>query len=148
MVIKTYYIDTCIWLNLWKEEGDPTKGIPYWLLAKNFIGKIIFSTDEEIIYTGFVLKEIKSKLNDDQLFQEKLEYLKKEPKFRFIVATSEDYDLARKLESDFGFGISFFDCMHIAIAQRLGAILVTRDRLLHDQAQKYISVDKPENLIT
>ena len=37
MAQQRYYVDSCIWLNLFKEEGDPTKGIPYWTLAKKFI---------------------------------------------------------------------------------------------------------------
>ncbi len=143
-----YYVDSCIWLNLFKEEGDPTKGIPYWLLAKQFIEGIIFSENDEIVYTGFVLKEIRYKLNDEKLFQERLEFLKKEPKFKFIKAIPEDYDFARKLESEFKFEISFFDCMHIAICKRLNSVLVTRDNLLIEAAKKYILVTKPENLLS
>lgn len=142
----TYYIDSCIWLNLWKEEGDSTKGVPYYILAQEFIEKAILSEDKEIVYTGFVLKEIKFKLNDDKLFNEKHDFLRQEPKFRFIKSTPEDYELARKLESKFEFKISFIDCMHIAISKRLGYILVTRDKLLIEKATEYILVDKPENL--
>ncbi|MEK6845880.1 MAG: PIN domain-containing protein [Nanoarchaeota archaeon] len=148
MVRKIYYVDSCIWLNLFKEEGDPTKGIPYWLLAKSFIEGIMFSEEDEIIYTGFVLKEIRYKLNDEKLFQDRLEFLRKEPKFRFVKATPEDYDLARKLESEFKFEISFFDCIHIAICKRLNAHLVTRDQILIEASKKYILVDKPENLFS
>jgi len=32
-----YYVDTSIWLNFFKKEGDPTKGVPYWQLAKAFL---------------------------------------------------------------------------------------------------------------
>ena len=146
MIQTTYYVDSCIWLNLWKEEGDPTKGVPYYLLAQEFIEKVVLSDDKEIVYTGFVLKEIEFKLNDDNLFHEKLEFLGQEPKFRFIKSMPEDYEFARRLESKFEFEICFIDCMHIAISKRLGYILVTRDKLLLEKAKVYILVDKPENL--
>ena len=35
---KEYYIDSCIWLNMFKNEGDSSKGVPYWKIAKEFIG--------------------------------------------------------------------------------------------------------------
>lgn len=141
-----YYIDTSIWLNLFKKEGDSRKGIPYWNLAENFIEKVLLSEDGEIVYSGFVLKEIKYKLCDDKLFKDKLEFLNKWPKFRFVKALGEDYQLARKFESEFNFEIGFFDCQHIAISKRLGCILVTRDKKLIEVAMKYVKVDKPENL--
>ena len=145
MVQKLYYVDSCIWLNLFKKEGDPTQGVPYWKLAEEFIEKIMFS-DNTIVYSGFVLKEIGYTLNDKELFEEKQEFMKEEPQFHFVKATPEDYDFGRKLESEFKFEISFFDCMHIAICNRVRCILVTRDRLLIEKAKKYVSVDKPEHL--
>lgn len=148
MAQKIYYVDSCIWLNLFKKEEGPTTGTPYWVLAKDFINKIRFSEEDQIIYTGFVLKEIKYVLNDERLFQERQDFLKKEPTFRYVKATPEDYDFARKLESEFKFEISFFDCIHIAISRRLNAVLVTRDNLLIERAKKYIFVDKPENLFS
>ena len=97
---KQYYVDSCIWLNLFKKEGDPTKGVPYWQLAKEFLEKIMFS-DDEIFYSGFVLKEIKYGLSNENLFAEKQKFLREEPKFHFVKATPEDYDAARTLESEF-----------------------------------------------
>lgn len=148
MIFKIHYIDSCIWLNFFKEEGDPTKGIPYWILAKNFIEKVIFSEESEIIYSGFVLKEIRYKIDDEKLFLERLNFFKKEPKFSFVKATPEDYDFARKLESEFHFKLSFFDCMHIAVTKRLNAVLVTGDKMLINAAKRLILVDKPENLLS
>jgi len=142
---KLYYVDSCIWLNLFKKEGDPSKGIPYWKIAEDFIEQIIFS-DDMIMCSGFVFKEIKYNLNDNDLFKEKEKFLKNEPKINFIKAISADYDLARKLESISNFTISFFDCMHIDLSYRLGCVLITRDALLIEVAKKYIAVTKPENL--
>ena len=75
---KPFYVDSCIWLNLWKKEGDATKGVPYWKIAKDFIERVIFSEHEEIIYSGFILKELKYKL-DENTFNEKLLFFQNEP---------------------------------------------------------------------
>ncbi|MBU0470149.1 MAG: PIN domain-containing protein [Nanoarchaeota archaeon] len=147
MLPKTYYVDSCIWLNFFKKEGDINNGVPYWKLAENFFEKIIFSEDN-IIYSGFILKEIKYNLNNNELFKEKQAFIQEEPKFKFVKVVEEDYAFGRKLEYEFNFEISFFDCMHIAISKRLRCILVTRDRLLIKKAKKFVSVNKPEELFS
>lgn len=147
MAQKTYYVDSCIWLNLFKNEGDESKGTPYWKIAQDFLEKIMFS-EHEIVYSGFVLKEIKHKLDDDKLFKDRHDFMKQEPKFSFVKALDEDYQFARKLESEFNFEISFFDCQHVAICKRLNCILVTRDNKLIEAARRYIESDKPENLFS
>jgi len=147
MIQKSFYVDSCIWLNLFKKEGDPTKGIPYWKIAEDFVAKIMFSKDKEIIYSGFILKELKIVLNNEKLFKEKLLFFKEE-KFNFVKATEDDYYFARKLESELKYELSFYDCMHIAICKRLNLILVTRDNYLIKFARKYISINKPEELIS
>jgi predicted nucleic acid-binding protein len=146
MISKLFYVDSCIWLNFFKKEQNVYTGFRYGEVAKKFIDKIIFSENNEIIYTGFVLKELKSKLNTNE-FNEKLLFLKNEFKFKFEKAMDEDYNLARKLESESKYEISFFDCIHVAICKRLDAVLVTRDRLLIEFARKYIEVRKPEDLL-
>jgi len=145
--MQSFYLDSCIWLNLFKKEGDPTKGVPYWKIAEDLIEQVMFSENEEIIYSELVLKEIKFNLNNEELFREKLLFLKRERKFRFVESMEEDYTFARKLESKSGFRISFYDCLHIAICKRLNFILITRDSLLIDFAKDYIEVQKPENLV-
>ncbi|MDD5649872.1 MAG: PIN domain-containing protein [Candidatus Nanoarchaeia archaeon] len=145
--MQSFYIDSCIWLNLFKKEGDPSKGKPYWEIAEGFIEKVMFSENKEIIYSDLVLKEIKFNLNNEILFKEKLLFLKREEKFKFIKMVEEDKIFARKLESKSDFTISFYDCLHIAICKRLNFILITRDNLLIDFASDYIKVQKPENLL-
>jgi len=142
---KRYYVDSCVWLNLFKKEGDAVKGEPYWRSAESFLERVMFS-DDEILYSGFVLKELRHVLDNETEFAERLEFLRQEPTFTFAKATEEDYDFARALESGFNFDLSFFDCMHIAMSKRLGCILVTREKLLIEKAKNYIAVDKPENL--
>ena len=147
MVKKSFYIDSCIWLNLFKKEGDPTKGTPYWKIAEDFVSKIMFSDDSEIFYSGLVVREIQFKLNNEKLLKERLEFLRGEPKFKLIDVLKEDEAFAKKLESKSNFEISFYDCLHIAICKRLNLILVTRDAKLIEFAKDYILVDKPENLL-
>ncbi|MDD5086607.1 MAG: PIN domain-containing protein [Candidatus Nanoarchaeia archaeon] len=143
---KSFYLDTCIWLNLFKKEGNPEKGIPYWKLAKDFIEKVIFSENSEIIYSGVVIKEIKFKLDDEEKLKEKLSFLEKENRFRFVKLTEEDYYFARKLESNLRYQLSFYDCLHIALCKRLNFILVTRDKYLIKIARKHITAERPEDL--
>ncbi len=147
MAQKSFYVDSCIWLNLFKKEGNPDKGVPYWKIAKDFIDQVMFSEDEGMIYTGFVLKEIRQRL-DAKIYEEKLDFFRGEKKIKFIKATPKDYDLARKLEDESKFEISFFDCIHIAISKRLNLILVTRDNKLIEFAKKHIEVKKPEELLS
>lgn len=58
MAQKTYYVDSCIWINLFKKEGDQSKGVSYWKLAKDFI-KI-----SNIIVSTIVIKELSFKIED------------------------------------------------------------------------------------
>tara|TARA_Y100000310_G_scaffold262785_1_gene272585 strand:+ start:770 stop:1207 length:438 start_codon:yes stop_codon:yes gene_type:complete len=142
-----FYIDTCIWLNLFKKEGDSSKGVPYWKIADDFIKRIMFSEDKEIIYNSLILKELKFKLGEIS-FNEKLIFLKSEKRFKFIKSVDTDYSFARKLEGEFKYEIGFFDCLHIAICKRTNSILITRDKELIKNAIKYITVNKPEQLFT
>ena len=140
MAQKTYYVDACIWLNLFKKEGDETKGVPYWKLAKDFLEK-----ENKIIISTIVLKELSFKLGDQ--FQEKLKFFKETNFIEIIKTVPEDYDVARKFEDEEEFKISFYDYLHVAIAKRKNILLITRDRDLINFADKHIEVYKPEDLI-
>lgn len=139
-----FYIDTNIYLNLWKKEGDITKGIPYWKLAKDFMDKV-GKEGHDIIFTGLILKELKYKLTDEQ-FLEKEDLLKST--YQKVDVTEEDYKYARKLESKSKFEISFFDCLHISVCKRLNSILITRDNLLlHLARSEGLKCGKPEDFL-
>ncbi len=140
---KSHYVDTCIWINLFKKEGDETKGIPYWKLAKDFIEQV--EDDHGIIIVSTItLKELTFKLGD------KLDYVKQffqESGFIHIIKTiPEDYQQARQWEREHQ-RLSFYDYLHAAIAQRLNVPLITRDRDLIEFAQEYVEVFKPEDLL-
>ena len=142
MVTRGFYLDSCIWLNLFKKEGSLSKGMPYWKIAKDFIEKIIFSKDKSLIYSGLVFKELKYILGDEIFNKIKL-YLKKEAKF--VSLNEEDYNFARTLEVTTKPKLSFFDYLHIAVCKRLNLVLITRDKDLIFYIRQY--GDNRKNLI-
>ena len=54
--MKLFYIDSCIYINLWNKEGNEALGIPYWKIALDFFNKYSCS---KIYFSGFILKELK-----------------------------------------------------------------------------------------
>lgn len=142
---KSFYVDTCIYLNLWNKEGDESKGVPYWKIAKDFFEKIRYSS-KIIYYSNIILKELKFNL-ESNFFGEKNELFKKDKKFVFKGVINEDCVLARKIQSKYNYEIGFGDCLHIAICKRLTLILITRDKKLIEIAKQIINVSKPEDLI-
>ncbi len=147
MAKRFFYIDTCIWLNLFKREIGISAERPFWSIAEEFIEKVIFSDKAEIIYSGLILNELKFKINNENIFREKSNLFKQEEKFRFVDIKKEDYSIARKLESQSDFNLSFYDCLHIAICKRLDLVLVTRDKRLLEFAKKQIVAGKPEDFL-
>lgn len=143
--MKTYYIDTCIWLNLFKKEGDPARGIPYWQIARNFIDKVGESNDKIIVST-IVLKELSCKLGHG--YNKALNFIKALDCVEIIKTDNSDYNFARELEQKEKIKLSFYDYLHIAIAKRLKTILITRDKDLIAVASKHIQVNKPEDLVS
>jgi predicted nucleic acid-binding protein len=137
---KTFYVDSCIWINLFKMEGDPTKGIPYWKLAKDFM-----ELSNNIIISTIVLKELSFKLENKFYYVKK--FLDNNDSIKIIKTIPEDYELARKFENEDCFKIGFYDYLHVAIAKRLNVPLITRDKGLITFASKFIEVHKPEDLI-
>jgi len=141
-----YYVDACIWLNLFKKEGDPAKGVPYWQLANEFVGRVMLSKNDEIIYSGIVLRELQIRL-EVQAYQERRRWLEEEPKFIKVDISNEDKAAARKLESRYDFEISFYDLLHTVLAKRFGLVLVTRDeQLLKVARENGVHAFKPEEL--
>lgn len=141
---KRYYVDTCIYLNLWQKEIDPKTGLKFWKIARDFLQKIE-NTDSIILFSGFVLKEISYILGNR--FNDRRGIFSDHTKFERIFASPQDYDFARILEKEFNYEISFFDCIHIALAKKEKAILITRDEKLIKYGRKYCEIHKPEELL-
>ena len=76
-----------------------------------------------------------------------MKFFKDNESIKMIKTVPEDYNLARKFESEEKFKISFYDYLHIAIAKRLNIPLITRDKDLIIFAKKHIEVCRPEELI-
>jgi len=139
-----FYLDTCIWLNLFKKEGDSRKGRPYWKIAGDFI-ECVKKNNKKILVSSFIVKEISFKAKD--IFQIINAFFQEEKYICMISVKKEDYLCARKLESESNFKISFYDCLHVVLSKRLNALLVTRDRKLIDFAQAYVETIRPEDLL-
>ena len=138
-----FYIDTCIYINLWHKEGNESLGVPYWQLALNFLNKY---SNSKIYFSGFVLKELKYILSDEE-FKEKRKVFYK-INFCKLESTSEDISQARKIESEINFEISFYDIIHMLLAKRSNSILITRDKKLLLICKKYnILAGKPEDFL-
>lgn len=147
MAGNSYYVDTCIWLNLFKKEGDLSKGKPYWKIAEEFIEKIILSEFDEIAYSGVILRELQLNLGQEE-YDKNRKLFDKIEKFKKIDVLEEDKKEARKLESRYNFEISFYDLMHIIISRRLNLIFITRDKKLIELAKENdVVVKKPEEIL-
>ena len=143
--MRTFYVDACIYLNLWQKEGDERLGVPYWKIAMNFFSK--FDDGSAIIYySGFLLKELKFVMTEEE-FNEKSGLFSSSPNFRKLCLSAEELSLARKIESELGYEISFYDIIHMLLAKRSGSALITRDKKLLEIAYRYgVIAKRPEDL--
>ena len=134
-IMTTYYLDSCVWLNLFQKETD-------W---KNVVLLLTKSVNKKIYVSSIVLTELKhillKKYTEAYFEMKKLKFV------HFVKSENEDYDYAGFLEVKHKKVLSFADFLHIAISHRLGAILVTRDKMLINIANQSISAAKPEELI-
>ena len=139
-----YYVDTCIWLNLFKREQGCINDFPSLNISKDFVDQAT-SLHRQLLISPVVLKELAFKLNAE--FDEKHEILKQQPCVSFVPTVAEDYTVARDIETKHNYRISFGDCLHIAITRRLNVVLVTRDAQLILVGKEYVEVLKPEMLL-
>ncbi len=65
---------------------------------------------------------------------------------KIIKTTTSDYETARKWERIHK-QLSLYDYLHIAIAKRLNATLITRDKKLMKFSKNIVPTCKPEDLI-
>jgi predicted nucleic acid-binding protein len=141
---KEYYLDSCIWLNLFKRESDPVDKTPWWKIAKDFIEQVEDQNGKVIVST-IVLKELYFTAKDK--FHRIQKFFKEGDCIEIVKTNPEDYDLARKWEQEHK-KLSFYDYIHVAIAKRLNIPLITRDEDLIEFAKSHVRVFKPEELIS
>ena len=141
---KSYYVDTCIYLNLWQKEV--INSIELWKLAKEFFDKIE-EREDTIYYSGFILKEIIYLLSESE-FSQKRELFNSSPRFIKEILTSEEYEEAREIEIKIKNEISFYDIMHILLTRKTSSILITRDKKLIEISKKLgVEAKKPEEIL-
>ncbi len=141
--MKSYYTDTCIYLNLWAKEVDE-KGNKLWEFAKDFFEKVE-SEDSIIYYSGFLLKELMFLLSTEGYLQ-KRDLFDSSPNFKKVALSKEEYVVAKKISRE-NIEISFYDVIHMLLAKKTNSVLVTRDRLLIQFAKNYlVMAKKPEEL--
>jgi len=146
MNVKSYYVDTCIYLNLWQKEVDEITGEEHWKIAKDFFDKID-SENAIIYYSGYILKELKFILSEWE-FNQKIRMFKSSPNFLRIILSSEEYNLARRIEFETDYKISFYDIMHMLLSKKTNSILITKDKKLIEICAKYDVIAKiPEKIL-
>ena len=128
------YLDTCIWLNLFKKEKD------YWRDTKKLLEDY-----KEIYVSTIVLKEMQFVI--PKKFLAIKDEFQKDDTIHIIKTTTKDYDMARHFELQHA-SLSFYDYLHVAIAKRLNAILITRDRDLYNFSKNIVSTKFPKELLT
>ena len=139
-----YYLDSCIWLNLFKKEVGGDREFPHWEIALDFLENV--EEREGVIYvSSIVLKELYFTMKGNFWIAKK--FFKENEFIEVIKTTSGDYDLARDFERDNSSRLSFYDYLHVAIAKGLDCCLVTRDRDLIEFTNGKIKVCRPEDLI-
>ena len=142
---KSYYIDTCIYLNLWQKEVDDNTGAMLWKFAKDFLEKA--EKESIVYYSGFILKELKFILTDEE-FDKKKVLFESSPNFRRVFLSEEEFNLARKIEKESNYEISFYDITHMLLAKKTKSLFITRDNKLINISKKYdIVAKRPEELL-
>jgi predicted nucleic acid-binding protein len=135
-----YYIDTCIFLNVWKREVGPNKKKPFYLSAHKFLQQY---SDKLLISTA-VLYELEKQLTPQE-FEERCAQLKK---CEIISIPQDVEEQAKRIYQEIEERISMSDIIHMLLAEREGAILITRDRALIRTAKEYyITVKRPDDLV-
>lgn len=141
---KSYYVDTCVYLNIWQKEV--VNGVELWKLSKEFFDKIE-EREDTIYYSGFILKEIMYLLSENE-FKKKREMFGSNPRFIKEILTSEEYEEARKIEIKIKNEISFYDIIHILLARKTKSILITRDKKIIETSKSLdVEAKKPEEIL-
>lgn len=142
-MVEIFYIDTCIYINSWQKEENG--GVLYWRIAEKLFEKI--EQEMGVVYfSEYILKELEYVLTEEQ-FKAKIALFDKGI-YRKIELGKEEKNIARQIEMEINYEIGFYDIIHMLLAKKISAILITRDRKLLDVAKSYgIDAKKPEEVI-
>lgn len=143
--MRGYYVDSCIYLNLWKKEADESGNL-LWKFAEEFFKKAE-DDNSTIYYSGFLLKELMFVLETKD-YIEILELFNSSLKFVRVNLTKEEYEYAQELKNSDTSNISFFDILHVLFTRKTNSILITRDKSLIGFAGKLnVKAKKPEEIL-
>ena len=139
-----YYVDSCIYLNLWKREVDDFGNL-LWGFAKEFFEKAE-NENSVIYYSGFLLKELMFVLSTEE-YLNKLELFESSPNFKRVILSEEEHNLAEEIKNNY-LQISLYDIIHALLAKKTNSLLVTRDKELIEFAKSInVEVKKPEEIL-
>ena len=142
---KNFYVDTCVYLNLWQKEVEKKTGVKLWRLAQRFFEKAE-EKDFIIYYSGFILKELSYILIREEFYKKKIMF-ESSPNFSRLILGRDEFEEARKIEKEIHSEVSFFDIIHILLARKSNSVLVTRDKKLISLAVRCnVNAKKPEEL--
>lgn len=141
--MSSYYVDSCIYLNLWQKEEVGSKKL--WKYAKDFFN-LISDKQEVIYYSGFLLKELMFILTIEEYLC-KIELFSSQDDFQKVYLTEKELRLAKEIKK-LNQKTSLYDIIHLILAKKTDSILVTRDRDLIKLAKFYnVDAKKPEEII-
>jgi len=139
-----FYVDTCIYLNLWLKEKSK-QDLPLWRYAKEFF-ESVENSGLKIYYSGIILKELSYILTKEEFNKKRVVF--NSPIFEKLILSKEELNLARYIESELKYEISFYDIIHLLLAKKSNSILITRDRKLLYIAKNYsVTAKRPENIL-
>lgn len=141
----SFYVDTCIYLNLWKKEIG-FNGEPFWIFAKDFF-EFANKNNINIFYSGFILKELLFILDDSDYIEKKC-FMEENSMFCKSILSKEEYVFAQKLKEELNTNCSFLDIIHLVLAKKTNSVFISRDNeLINIANQLKIIAKRPEEII-
>lgn len=135
---KRYYVDTSIWRDLYENRQDRFRPLGEW--AFEFF-RMVRETKGIIIYSDFVVKELKCKYSDRQILEV---FCAAEGCLGKALIKKESIKEAHLLSKSLG--LPFGDCIHAILSRENNAVMVARDRHFWEIGH-IVEVRKPEELI-
>ena len=141
--MQSFYVDTCIYLNLWRKEVFG--GEHLWKFALDFF-KNAENNNSTIYYSGFILKEMLFILGEKEYLQKRFA-LEDAKNFKKIELTKDEFKLAQRIKEKSTDNLSFFDIIHLLLAKKTNSTLITRDNLILENAKEFsVNATKPEEV--
>ncbi|MFH1637246.1 MAG: PIN domain-containing protein [Candidatus Woesearchaeota archaeon] len=137
--MQKYYLDTCIWRDYYENRSDKFRPLGDW--AFELIKKIIKEGDL-IVYSNQVERELCKAYNSEEI----KEIISIVPR-KLLVKIDVHKDVVREAcDLSKRNSIPASDAIHVILAKRQEAILVTRDKHFYE-SEEFVDAKKPEELI-